>query len=118
VSNLFGRPALGEQPEDRRSQARLDRELPRLARLVRQAPRPLVGWHRPIGLRRSSVASELARQCTRRACQQLGGGSKAIPNGEHATQLLAFYETQAVIADHVQLLRSWKNQDTGVALEP
>ena len=102
VGNLFGRPALGEQPEDRCAQVGLNRELPRLARLVRPAPRPL--------------ARELARQCTRRARQHLGGGAKALSNDEHSTQLLAFHETQTVIADHVQLLRSWMNQDTGVAL--
>ena len=36
----------------------------------------------------------------------------------HATQLLAFQQTQTMILGHVQLLGAWFDQDTGVALEP
>jgi hypothetical protein len=41
-----------------------------------------------------------------------------MSSGQHATQLLALHQTQAVILGHVQLLGSWFDQDTGVALEP
>ena len=37
---------------------------------------------------------------------------------QHATQFFALHEGQSLIPCHVQLLGSWGNQDTGVALEP
>ena len=38
--------------------------------------------------------------------------------GQHATQFLALHEAQSSVPDDVQLLSSWNDQDTGVALEP
>lgn len=49
VCNLFGGPALREQAEDGGAQAGLDRELPRLVRLVDPALRALVCGHRAVG---------------------------------------------------------------------
>ena len=115
--NLFGRPALREQREDRRAQAGLDHERPGLARVVGPALRPLLSRHRPIRHGRGVLASELTRQGTRGATQRLGSDSEAMTSRQHATQLLTFHETQSLIVGHVQLLGSWIDQDTGVALE-
>ena len=118
ASNLFGGPALREQGEDRRAQAGVDGQLPRLPRAVRPAPRPLVGPDRPIGHGRGVMAGEFARQGARGSVQRLAGGPEAIPRGQHAAHLFALHESQSSIPCHVQLLGSWIDQDTGVALGP
>ena len=116
--NLFGGPALREQREDRGAQAGVDGECPGLPRMVAPALGPLVGGHRPIGHGRGPVTSELTRQGTRGSTQRLGSGSEAMTSRQHTTQFFTFYETQSLIVGHVQLLGSWIDQDTGVALEP
>ena len=79
ASNLFGGPALSEQGEDRRPQAGLDGQLPRLPGSVRPATRPLVGTDRPIGHGRGVMAGEFARQGARGLAQGLSGGP-AVPH--------------------------------------
>jgi hypothetical protein len=116
VGNLFRGPALREQSEDRRAQAGLDREHPELARVVGAALRPLVSGHRSIGDGRGVVASEFTEQGTRSSAQRLPDGSETRSSGQHATHLFVLLQTQAVIVGHVQLLGSWFDQDTGVAL--
>ena len=117
--NLFGGPALREQGEDRRSQAGMDCQRPWLARPMRPTKRPLVGPHRPIGHGRG-VDDARARVT---GCLGLGSApvrrsGGCVPRGQHATQLLALHEAQSSIPCHVQLLCSWIDQDTGVALGP
>ena len=116
--NLLGRPTSSEEGEDRPAQAGLDRQLPKLARPVGPALGPVVGWHRPIREEGGVMAGEFARQRTRSAVQCPPGGPEAIPGGQHATQLLALHEAQVSISGHVQLLDSWIDQDTSVALGP
>src|SRR6188508_384081 len=116
VGNLFGRPALGQEPEDYCPQAGLGYQLSRLARPMRSAVRPLMGNHRPIRQRRHSVARQLAYQRTGRTAQHISGRAKAVPDGKQATNFFSLHEGQSSIPDHVQLLRSWVNQDTSVAL--
>ena len=118
VCNLLGRPAVREQLQDGGAQARVDCKRPRLARLVGPALRPLMGGHRSIGDRRSPMACEFTRQGTRGSLHDLGGGAEARARRQHTTQFFALYEGQSLIPCHVQLLGSWSNQDTGVALEP
>ena len=102
-----------KQADDRGAQAGLDRKLPRV---VGPALGPLVSQHRPIRHGQGVVASEFTRQGARGSAQRLPGGSETRPSSQHATQLLALHQTQAVILGHVQLLGSWFDLDTGVAL--
>jgi hypothetical protein len=118
VRNLLERPAVREQVQDGGAQARVDGERSRLARLVGPALRPLMGGHRSIGDRRRPMAREFTRQGTRSSLHDLGGGAEARARRQHTTQFFALHETQASVSFHVQLLRSWSDQDTGVALEP
>ena len=118
VRNLFGRPAVREQVQDGGAQAHVDHELPRLARLVRPALRPLMGGHRSIGDRRRPMAGAFTRQGARRSLHHVSRHSKTRACRQHTTQFFAFHETQSLIVGHVQLLGSWIDQDTGVALEP
>jgi hypothetical protein len=52
------------------------------------------------------------------SAQNLSDGPESILSGQQATQLLALHQTQAMILGQVQLIGSWIDQDTGVALEP
>jgi hypothetical protein len=115
--NLFGRPALREQCEDRRAQAGLDRQLPRLARVMGPGLHPLVSTHPPIRQGRGVLTSEIARHGTQGSTQRLSDDPETRPSGHYATQLLAFHEVYSSTLDHVQLPGSWFDQDTGVALE-
>jgi hypothetical protein len=55
---------------------------------------------------------------TEGSAQRLPDGPETKPSGPHATQFLALHQTQAMILGQVQLIGSWIDQDTGVALEP
>jgi hypothetical protein len=78
----------------------------------------LLGRHSPIGHGCRAMPGEFARQRARRSLHRLSCGTKTLPSSQPTTQFFALYETQASVAVHVQLLRSWSDQDTGVALEP
>jgi hypothetical protein len=80
--------------------------------------RALVGRHGPIGDGVGAVTGEFARQRTRGLLQDPGGSTQTISRSKQATEFFTLYEGQALVGCHVQLLRSWTHQDTGVALEP
>jgi hypothetical protein len=63
------------------------------------------------------MAPEFARQRTRCAMQHCSRGPKTVPNRQPATQFFTLHEGQSSVPCHVQLLGSWLDQDTGVALE-
>ncbi len=63
--NLFGRPALREQREDRGAQTRVNGELPRCVWLVHPALGSVVRGHRALGDRRGLMASEFTGQGAR-----------------------------------------------------
>jgi hypothetical protein len=76
----------------------------------------LMSWHRPIGDGAGTVPGEFTRQRARRSLQRLSRGTQTIPGSEHAAELFTLHEGEVSVECHVQLLRSWFDQDTGVAL--
>jgi hypothetical protein len=117
VRNLFGRPAVREQVQDGGAQPRVDGERARVAWLMSPTLRPLMGGHRAIGDRRRPLACEFTRQRARGSLYRLSHCSETMACRQHATQCFALHEGQSLIPCQVQLLGSWGNQDTGVALE-
>jgi hypothetical protein len=104
--------------EDGGAQARVDGERARFAWLMSPPLRPLMGGYRAIGNRRRPMACEFTRQRARGSLYRLSYRSKPLACRQHATQFFTLHEGQLLIPCHVQLLGSWGNQDTGVALEP
>jgi hypothetical protein len=116
VRNLFRGPAGREPVQDGGAQARVDDERPRLARWVSPVLRPLVGRHRAIGGRRGPMACAFTRQRARGSLYRVRHRSETMACRQQATQFFPLHEVQSWILCPVQLLRSWNDQDTGVAL--
>ena len=61
MSNLFGRPALRKQVQDRSAQTLVEHQFLEFPRVVSPALRPLMGRDRTIGDGRGAMSSQLAR---------------------------------------------------------
>lgn len=64
------------------------------------------------------MAHEFTRQSARGSLYRLSHCSETMACRQHATQFFTLHEVQSLILCHVQLLGSWNDQDTGVALGP
>jgi len=118
VGNLLGRPPTREQPQHRTAQPSMGRQFAGFPGAMGPPLSPLVSRDGSIGDGAGVVTSQFARQCTWRSLQRVSRGPKTIPRREEATEFFPFHESQASVPGHVQLPRSWMNQDTGVALAP
>jgi len=117
VGDLLRRPPVCEEPEDRGAQARMDRQFSGFPRLVGPALGALMRRDRSIGHGRGVMACALTEQGARRSAEHLANGAETMARSQQATQLFAFEEAHSSIPSQVQLLGSWFDQETGVALE-
>lgn len=118
VGNLFRRPALSQQHQHGAAKSAMDRELAGLPWTMSPPVGTLMRGDGPIGDGAGSMPSEFSRHRTRRVPQRLSRGPQAISGRQHPTEFFTLHKSQASVESHMQLLRSWMLQDTGVALEP